>query len=334
MQNTRPTPSERVFHKEGSEQSAAAGLTNRRKYRTSRAKCLNRVFIIDCGYDFNLGSNHPDNPDLFMNINQLVKHQALTIIDTHCHLDAEEFDTDRLQVLDNARHAGVSGIVVPGIARWNWENVARLCREQADLYPAYGLHPIYLAQHRPEHVSQLREWVEREKPVAIGEIGLDFYIQKLDREAQRRLFEQQLGVAADTSLPVLLHIRKAYDEVLKSLKRVPVSGGICHAFNGSLEQARQFMDRGFLLGFGGMLTYPRSSKLRRLARELPLECLVLETDAPDMTVASHQYQRNSPEYLPEVLQVLSELRGQSPQLLAAETSANARRILGLPERGH
>ena len=167
--------------------------------------------------------------------------------------------------------------------------------------------------------------------VAVGEIGLDYYVDGLDRDRQQQLFEAQLKIARAADLPVILHVRKAHDDVLSTLKRVRVRGGICHAFNGSLQQAGQYMDLGFRLGFGGMLTYERSSRLRGLAGALPLEMLVLETDAPDMTVARHRGERNSPEYLPDCLAALAAVRGETEQHVANVTTANARAVLRLDD---
>jgi TatD DNase family protein len=254
----------------------------------------------------------------------------MQLIDTHCHLDVAEFDPDRPRVLASARAAGVAAIVVPGIAADGWPSLLALCAAEPDLYPALGLHPVYLDRHGDRDLDALAAALERSRPVAVGEIGLDFHDPAADADAQRRLCAAQLAIAREAGLPVLLHVRKAHDAMLGLLRDAGLRGGIAHAFNGSLEQARQYIDLGFLLGFGGMLTFERSSRLRRLARELPLEAIVLETDAPDLTVASHQYERNSPEYLPEVLAALAEVRDADPDAVAARTTANARALLGLP----
>lgn len=256
----------------------------------------------------------------------------LELIDSHCHLDVEAFDPDRPRVLANARRAGVSEIVVPGISRAHWSKQVALCADDPGLHLALGLHPVYLQDHRPEHLSELGDWLEAEAAIAVGEIGLDYQIRHLDRDRQQAFLERQLEIAARRRLPVILHVRKAHDQMLKTLRRYDLPGGICHAFNGSIQQAGKYRELGFGLGFGGMLTHDRSSKLRALVRELPLEQLVLETDAPDLTVASHQYERNSPEYLPEVLTTLAELRNQPVDVVAAATSNNARSLLGLPRR--
>ena len=251
------------------------------------------------------------------------------LIDTHCHLDVSDFDRDRERVLAEARRRGVGPIVVPAIHAAGWPGLLALCRRESGLYPALGLHPVYLDQHRAGDLEELAGLIARESPVAVGEIGLDFFLPALDRDRQRALFTRQLDLAAATGLPVLIHARKAHDEVLACLRCHPVPGGIIHAFNGSLQQAQQYLALGFKLGFGGMLTFARSTRLRALATALPLEALVLETDAPDMSGAAHQGERNSPAYLSEVLQVLAQLRGQDAAYLAEQTSRNARQVLDL-----
>jgi TatD DNase family protein len=253
----------------------------------------------------------------------------MELIDTHCHLDVPDFDADREEVLARCRSRQITGIVVPGVEAAGWDGLTALCRREKGLFPALGLHPIYLEQHRPQDLEDLERRLERERPVAVGEIGLDFYVSQLDRARQQALFDTQLEMAREFNLPVLLHVRKAHDQVLAMVRRSRVRGGIAHAFNGSVQQAWQYIDLGFKLGFGGMLTYDRSTKLRRLARELPLGAIVLETDAPDMTVAAHRGERNSPEYLPDCLAALAEARSEDPERVAEQTTANAREILDL-----
>jgi TatD DNase family protein len=254
------------------------------------------------------------------------------LIDTHCHLDVAEFDPDRQAVLARARANGVTAIVVPGVIAPGWDYLWRFCAGESDLYPALGLHPVYLDRHQEGDLAALEKFLAERRPVAVGEIGLDYFVTGLDRQRQQALFEAQLELARDARLPVILHVRKAHDPVLATLRRIRVPGGIAHAYNGSLQQARQYLDLGFKLGFGGMLTYERSRRLRLLARELPAEAIVLETDAPDLTVAQHRGLRNSPEYLPHCLAALAEARGESREDLARQTSANARAVLGLDSR--
>ncbi len=249
-------------------------------------------------------------------------------IDTHCHLDAREFAVDRAAVVARARAAGVSMMVIPAITAATFADTVATAREY-DCPFALGMHPLYLHEFRPSHPALLREVIVREKPVAIGEIGLDFFVPGLDQAAQRDLFMQQLMIARDFDLPVLLHIRRAQDEVLRALRQAGIKKGIAHAFNGSLQQAEAFIRLGFKLGFGGAMTYPRALNIRRLAMELPLESIVLETDAPDMPPEWISKQRNEPAELPRIAAVLAELRGMTPAGIAAVTMANAVAVLAL-----
>ena len=251
----------------------------------------------------------------------------MELVDTHCHLDFSEFSQDREQVLDGARKVNVNTIIIPAVKRSSWDTLIELCESSANLQYALGLHPLFIADHLQEHVENLQEYVQNYSPVAVGEIGLDFYDQSLDRVAQIDIFERQLNVAQSEKLPVILHVRKAHDDVIKMLQRVSLVGGIVHAFNGSLQQATKYLALNFKFGFGGMLTFERSVKLRKLAKELPLESIVLETDAPDMTVSQHRGERNSPEYLPFCLQALAQVKSLDVEAVAASTTQNARDVL-------
>ena len=253
----------------------------------------------------------------------------MELIDTHCHLDVAAFDDDRRQVLDRARQEGVRRMVIPAVDAGHWDGLIELCQSERALFPALGLHPVYLQAHKREDISALEREIEKHRPVAVGEIGLDFFVRELDRKKQQVLFEAQLEVARNSDLPVILHVRKAHDQVLSTLRRIRVRGGTAHAFNGSLQQARQYMEMGFKLGFGGMLTYQRSHRIRRLARDLPVEAIVLETDAPDMVVAEHRGERNSPEYLPHCLRALADVRDDEAEVLARQTTINACSVFSL-----
>ncbi len=251
------------------------------------------------------------------------------LVDSHCHLDFPEFDSDRDQVLARARAAGVGAFIVPGTTAARFTRLLALAASEEDLYPALGLHPWFMAEHEPGDLETLERLAGGESLVAIGEIGLDFQLPEHDAQAQMALFEAQLRLARKLALPVILHVRKAHQAVLEALQRTGVRGGICHAFNGSPQQAAQYMKLGFLFGFGGMLTYPNAKRLHRLARELPLDHLVLETDAPSMSGARHRGQRNSPEYLPEVVEALARLREEEPREIARRTTRNLERLFGL-----
>lgn len=253
-----------------------------------------------------------------------------TIIDTHCHLDVTEFDADRDTVIERARNAGVTDIVVPAIRRDTWVELIDLCAGHPFLHPALGMHPVYLEHHRDKHLVELDRLLTERRPLAVGEIGLDYFIRDLDRARQRQLCAAQFELAQRHHLPVILHVRKAHDDMLTLLRELPVIGGIVHAFNGSIQQGEKYIELGMCLGFGGMLTYTRSRKLRALAVALPLEAVVLETDAPDMTPEAYRGMRNSPEFLPECLASLAALRALPEHDIAAITSANARAVLRMP----
>ncbi len=253
----------------------------------------------------------------------------MDLIDSHCHIDVAAFDADRDEVLSRCRQQGIRRLVVPAIDARGWDGLLALCEKEQGLYPALGLHPVFVEQHKAEDVEKLDAKLAATKVIAVGEIGLDFYIKELDRQQQIELFEAQLTIAAKHDLPVILHTRKAHDEVLRSLRKIKVKGGVSHAFNGSQQQAKQYIDIGFKLGFGGTMTYEGSHKIHQLAKALPLESIVLETDAPDMVVASHRGERNSPEYLTESLNALARIRDEDINHIAEQTTANTCEVFGL-----
>jgi TatD DNase family protein len=253
----------------------------------------------------------------------------MRLIDSHCHLDVDAFDGDRDDVIARARAAGVVGQVVPAIDAAGWPKLRAVCATQPGLFPAYGLHPIFLAAHRPGHLVGLRDWILRERPVAIGECGLDFFIDGLDREQQSDYFEAQLRLARDCDLPVIVHARRAVEAVIVAIKRIGGLRGVVHSFPGSREQAQQLHALDFMVGLGGPVTYPRAHRLHRLVETLPIEQLLLETDSPDQPLASHRGERNEPARLPGVLDVIARLRDAEPAAIAAATTANAERLFGL-----
>ena len=254
----------------------------------------------------------------------------MVLVDTHCHLDAAEFDHDREAVISRARGAGVLQQMVPAVGAAGWPKLREVCARGTGLFPAYGLHPMYLDEHRGEHLAQLREWIERERPLAVGECGLDYFVEGLDHDAQSRYFEGQLQLAREFDLPVIVHARRAVDAVIAAIRKVGALRGVIHSYSGSMEQARQLWDLGFMLGLGGPVTYERANRLRKLATEMPLEHLLLETDAPDQPDAGIRGQRNEPSRLPEVLKVIAGLRAEEEAHVAAVTTANARRLFGFP----
>ena len=257
----------------------------------------------------------------------------MQLIDSHTHLDFPDFDADRTQLLARSRASGVEQMVVLGVYQHNWQRLWDLVQTDSQLYAAFGLHPVYLNEHRPEHVLELGQWLSRlaghPQLCAVGEIGLDYFLPELDREGQQQLFEAQLQLAADFQLPALLHVRRSHAQVIATLKRFRLQrGGIIHAFAGSREEAREYLKLGFKLGLGGAATWPQALRLRKVIVDLPLDAIVLETDSPDMAPAMYPNQRNSPEHLPDICQALAEVMGISPERLAETSTANARELFG------
>lgn len=252
------------------------------------------------------------------------------LIDSHSHFDAAEFDADRAAAYARAQAAGVGAQIVPAVDAAGWPKLKQVCTDFSGLFPAYGLHPMFLAEHRPQHLQDLRGWIEREHPLAIGECGLDFFVAGLDADAQQTYFDGQLRLARDFDLPVIVHARRAVDAVIAAIRRVGGLRGVVHSFPGSAEQAAQLHKLGFLLGIGGPVTYERANRLRSVVATVPLEQLLLETDSPDQPGAAQRGQRNEPAHLVEVLDVVAALRCAARERIAEATSANAQRLFRLP----
>ena len=256
-------------------------------------------------------------------------------IDTHCHLDAHEFGDEAVAQAAQARGQGVGMIVIPAVEAANFPVVAQLAASVDNACYALGIHPIYVPQASEDDLRLLRERVAEAmsdpRMVAIGEIGLDFFIPMLTEPAMREkqvfFFREQLKIAREFGLPVLMHVRRSQDVVLKHARQIRPAGGIAHAFNGSFQQAQGYIDLGFKLGFGGAMTFTRALQIRRMAAELPLSAIVLETDAPDISPSWIHPGRNSPDQIPRIGAVLAELRGISVQEVADATTANARAVL-------
>jgi TatD DNase family protein len=263
--------------------------------------------------------------------------EPLMWIDTHCHLDAAEFDADRESVVARARAAGVAQIVIPAVEPGNFDTVRALAHREGLAY-ALGIHPLLVLRAGPEALAALAESLRAHagdpRLVAVGEIGLDFFVPGLDATTQQHFYVEQLKLAQRAGLPVLLHVRRSADQLLAGLRRVGFThAGIAHAFNGSEQQARAFIGLGFKLGFGGTLSFERSLQIRRLAATLPESALVLETDAPDIPPqwlyktaeqrGAGQTARNEPGELPRIAESLAALRGWTLEQTAAITMANA-----------
>ena len=261
------------------------------------------------------------------------------LIDSHCHLDFPVFDDDRSLILQTCREHNITAIVVPGVCRKDWQGILTLCHDQAMLFPALGLHPCFTDEHSDKDLDRLAQLCASESLTAIGEIGLDFFENKkfrtkkfenkkfenkkfennIDRDSQCHYFSEQLQIAGQYQLPVLIHARKSHDEVIKYLKQNPSLRGIIHAYSGSYEQAKEYLKLGFKLGFGGAFTYPKATRLRSLLLKLPIDAWVLETDAPDMSPLKHHGKKNSPQYLSEIAQEFIQLydtESESSQIIA------------------
>lgn len=252
------------------------------------------------------------------------------LVDSHSHIDLAAFDADREEVIARARAVGVLRQVVPAVHRGSWEGLRAVCARCPGLFPAYGLHPMFLAHHQPSDLEALEDWIERESPVAVGECGLDFFVEGLDPAAQRHYFNRQLEIARDAGLPVILHARRALDEVIASLRRVGGLGGVVHSFSGSPEQANALWRLGFCIGIGGAVTHERAQRLRRVVAGMPIEQLLLETDAPDQPDAAWRGRRNEPARLAEILSVVARIRGEDETHVSSATTVNAERVFRLP----
>ncbi len=255
----------------------------------------------------------------------------LKLIDCHNHFDEASFDPDRDAAWRRADQSGLVAQVLAAVSARFWPKLREIAAHYPGLYPCYGLHPAYLAEHRPEHLDALADWLERERPVAIGECGLDYYLPDLDPDLQADYFTGQLRLARRHDLPVVIHARHAVDHIIKFLRRFAGVRGMVHSFSGSEDQAGRLLDMGILLSFGGPITYPNATRLHHLIRYLPLDGLLLETDAPDQPLSSHRGERNEPAFLPEVLDCVAALRGVDRAEIATVTTENARRLFRLPD---
>lgn len=254
----------------------------------------------------------------------------MQFIDSHSHIDFPEFKGETKSILKKAADAGVSNIVVSATTAKRWHNIKALVSEHQGCFAAYGLHPMFMDEYRPKQLDDLKAMIKAEKPIAVGEVGLDYFIKLNDEEQnkkdQLRLFVAQLELASEFNLPVIIHARKSLDLVLKELRIFPQLSGSIHSFSGSEQQAKQLIDLGFYLGFGGPITYTRATRLRKLVTSLPLDSLLLETDSPDQPDSTHYGERNEPSYLPTIAAVIAQLRGVDIEIIADVTTTNAQKL--------
>ena len=255
-----------------------------------------------------------------------MKPQLAPLIDTHCHWVASEFDHDRDTLVQQCDE--LAYMVVPSVLPCEFDAVIALHNQYPRCVYALGIHPLYVAQTDHTTLPQLEKYLAQSQAVAIGEIGLDYFVTRTNASTQRALFQAQLAIARSANLPVILHTRRAVDDVLYHLRRSHVAGGIAHAFNGSLQQAQQLLDLGFKLGIGGAMTYARARHLQTLATTLPLSAWVLETDAPDMRPSwLEKNMRNTPRELQKIAQFLAQLRHTELAEIHTQTSQNAHQAL-------
>ena len=266
------------------------------------------------------------------------------LIDSHSHIDFSEFDVDRVNVINRAMIAGVTDVIVSSTQADRWQLIKNICDENSLCHPAYGLHPMFMNEHRlntgkisesvnsGNDIDRLKYFLEKNHAIAIGEIGLDFIIKEADekhRKAQLELFISQLEIATEMQLPVIIHARKSLDIILKYLRKFPKVRGSIHSFSGSTQQAKQLIDLGFYLGFGGPITYNRATRLQQLIKDLPLDALLVETDSPDQPDSSHHLQRNEPAYIVKVVEKIAELKLMEVESISRATTENAMKLFNL-----
>lgn len=252
-------------------------------------------------------------------------------VDTHCHLDHPALAGRLSDVLASARRAGVEKFVVPGTVPEGWKSVAALAAGETGVYAAYGLHPLFASRFGEDLLQELTE--RASNAVAIGEIGLDYAVEGVSRDEQRTALRSQSRLAVRLGLPVLLHCRKAFQDLLHIVReeRLRKVGGILHGFSGSFETACEFMKEGFLISFGGSITYANAVRPPAVAARMPLDRLVLETDAPDMTPEPHRSKVNEPAFLLETARKVADIKGIPLAELARATTDNALRLLHIEE---
>jgi TatD DNase family protein len=260
--------------------------------------------------------------------------KELAWLDSHCHVDAPEFKDTLAELLVRAADEGVQAILLPTVQASDWDQAKRLVNQYSKyirgLVYTLGIHPLYINQAQEGDIDILKSHIEQslDNPrfVGVGEIGLDYFVEGLDPQRQEYFFHAQLDLAEQFQLPVILHVRRSQDAILKALRKRKVPGGIAHAFNGSHQQAEQFIELGFKLGFGGAATYDRALQIRRLLQEMPLDCIVTETDSPDIPPAWLKEEGgkfNEPALLPRIARQLAEIRGVGDEVFASAVWQNA-----------
>ncbi len=255
----------------------------------------------------------------------------MNLIDSHCHIDDDRLDATRDQVMQRATEQGVEQIIVPATTADRWQKIRGLSQQNARLLPAYGLHPMFIEHHQREHLQQLESWVQLESPIAVGECGLDFYDGSETENWQTELFVGQIDIANRYGLPLIIHARKSLDKVISQLRRHPHHGGVIHSFAGSEQQAKQLIDLNFCLGIAATVSFDRARRLRQVVSSVPLESLLIESDAPDQSGPEHRGQLNEPAFIRDHLVTIAELRQLEVETTAMQLNQNCRRLFGLPQ---
>lgn len=255
----------------------------------------------------------------------------MRLIDSHCHLDDDRFDLDRNQIVARAKDCNVRRIIIPATTANRWRKLKQVSQLYEGTYPTYGLHPMFMASHRAQHISELDAWLDQESPIAVGECGLDFFIGREDEKQQIKLFSDQLQLAKNHRLPVIIHARKAMDNIISLLRKFAPLTGVVHSFAGSQQQADQLLDLGFKLGIGATVGFERAKKLRSIVASVPDSGLLIESDAPDQPGANHRGELNEPAFIVEQLSTIALLRDVSEKELAQVLLRNANDLFGFKD---
>jgi len=256
----------------------------------------------------------------------------MRLIDSHCHFDEPVFKHNREKIHQDMLQLGVADIIFPATTAANWPRLKQITDSSQHYHASYGLHPMFMAQHRAEHIRQLPQWLSTEPVVAVGECGLDFFIPGFDQQAQEALFVQHLKLAREFNLPLIIHARKSLDIILKHIRQIGSLRGVIHSFTGSQQQADQLIAAGFYLGVGGTITYERAKRLHRVIKQVPADRLLLETDSPDQPDSQWRGKTNTPCRLPVIAAAVAELRQTSVEHIAATTTANAIKLFKLDQQ--
>ncbi len=251
------------------------------------------------------------------------------LIDSHCHLDFEAFDNDRADVLQRAKNNNINGIIIPGTEKIYWDRINTLCKQHSQLHACYGLHPYWLDAHKKQDIKKLETYIENNHPIALGECGLDFRPQQADKETQLYFFEAQLTLAEKSQLPLVIHSVNATDVIIQTIKKFKNLTGMIHSYSGSSEQARQLIDLNFYISLGASITFDNAKKIKKVANDIPLTSLLLETDSPDQSDKKNHGKRNEPAYLINTLAALSEIRNESQEVIAQQTTLNAKKLFAI-----